>query len=128
MPVTAVDLFRTGQADHLANLGTAEHTHLEPDVRLPPEVPEETLEVGIIGMVYREAPFLIGPHQRVLRHKTYFECPDCGRQTGKVKGEHNFSYLKRQECPKLEEQSTASGPSPFLTVRDSGGTGSAYFL
>eukprot|EP00971_Amphidinium_carterae_P097120 1922085-Amphidinium_carterae.1 len=33
--------------------------------RFPPEIPD----VGIIGMTLRH---LIGPHQRVVRHKTYF--------------------------------------------------------
>eukprot|EP00971_Amphidinium_carterae_P165027 3271388-Amphidinium_carterae.1 len=41
---------------------------LEPWVRLPPKVLEETPEVGIVGMAFPAAPFLIGPHQRVVRH------------------------------------------------------------
>eukprot|EP00971_Amphidinium_carterae_P224845 4460539-Amphidinium_carterae.1 len=34
-------------------------------VRLPHEVPKETPELRIIGMVFPEAPFFIGPHLRV---------------------------------------------------------------
>eukprot|EP00971_Amphidinium_carterae_P001505 30139-Amphidinium_carterae.1 len=33
----------------------------------------------------------------------YLHCLDCCRQTGKVKGEYNFSYLKRQDCHKLKK-------------------------
>eukprot|EP00971_Amphidinium_carterae_P020590 405733-Amphidinium_carterae.1 len=32
----------------------------------------------------------IGPHQRLVRHEADLQCLDCGRQTGKVKGEYNF--------------------------------------
>eukprot|EP00971_Amphidinium_carterae_P131138 2597733-Amphidinium_carterae.1 len=87
--VSAEDLFGDGQADRLANLGTAEHAPLEPAtswtywadfankvfrfwrlvgplLRQRPE--SEPPEVGIIGMAFPEMPFLIGPHQRVVRH------------------------------------------------------------
>eukprot|EP00971_Amphidinium_carterae_P023794 469064-Amphidinium_carterae.1 len=75
----------------------------KPRVRLPAEVVEETPEVGPRGMVYPEAPFQLGPHLRVVRHETYLRCLDCSRQTGKVKGEYNFSYHYTHECSQEEE-------------------------
>eukprot|EP00971_Amphidinium_carterae_P116143 2301005-Amphidinium_carterae.3 len=107
--IAADDLHGNGQADALANQGTEAHGPTEPDatwthwadfanklrerpedepqVRLPAEVAEETpVVVPTKGMVYLEAP-LLGPHLRVVRHEAFLHCLDCGRQTGKVKGE-----------------------------------------
>eukprot|EP00971_Amphidinium_carterae_P222973 4424390-Amphidinium_carterae.4 len=72
-------------------------------VRLPPVVPAVAPDAGIIGMVFPEAPFVFGPHQRAVHHAAYLHCFDCGRQTGKVKGEYNFLHLKRQDCSKLKK-------------------------
>eukprot|EP00971_Amphidinium_carterae_P265628 5269884-Amphidinium_carterae.1 len=96
------DFHGKGQADRLANLDTAEHAPLEsttswvywadfankvfhfwrlvgpllrerldtaPRVRLPPELPEVT-----------RAPFLVGHHHSIVRHATYLQRLDCGRQ------------------------------------------------
>eukprot|EP00971_Amphidinium_carterae_P016736 330265-Amphidinium_carterae.1 len=60
-------------------------------------------------------------------------CLDCGRQTGKVKGNYNFSYLKRLDCHKLKKKTKVkSGLPAFLapevrwsglgSVRPDGGT------
>eukprot|EP00971_Amphidinium_carterae_P340206 6478411-Amphidinium_carterae.3 len=51
----------------------------------------------IRGQVFPETPFQIGPHQPVVRHSTFLQCLDCGRQTGKVKGDCNFAYLNGQD-------------------------------
>eukprot|EP00971_Amphidinium_carterae_P178501 3541278-Amphidinium_carterae.1 len=37
----------------------------------------------------------------VARHAAFLQHLECGRQTGKVKGEYPFSYLKGQDCRKL---------------------------
>eukprot|EP00971_Amphidinium_carterae_P022544 444625-Amphidinium_carterae.1 len=57
-------------------------------------------DAGIIGMVFPVAPSIFGPHQLVVRHAVYLRCLDCGQQTGKVKGEYNFSY----PCRKLKKK------------------------
>eukprot|EP00971_Amphidinium_carterae_P072436 1432813-Amphidinium_carterae.1 len=55
-------------------------------------------------MVYPEAPFQLGQHIRVVRHKDFLQCLGCTRQTGKVKGNYNFAYLTRQSCRKLKKK------------------------
>eukprot|EP00971_Amphidinium_carterae_P010409 205501-Amphidinium_carterae.1 len=86
-----------------------ERLESEPWVRLLPEVPEKVSEV-------------------VIRHDTYLHCLDRGRQTGTVKGEYNFSYLKRQACRKLKKNQgetcwifSAGGPEyrpPWSTFKN----------
>eukprot|EP00971_Amphidinium_carterae_P238656 4737579-Amphidinium_carterae.1 len=41
---------------------------------------------------------------RVVTYTTFARCLDCHRQTGKVKGKFNFSYLRRQECRPLKKR------------------------
>eukprot|EP00971_Amphidinium_carterae_P233243 4629533-Amphidinium_carterae.1 len=108
--VIATDLHGNGQADLFANQGTVAHGPLAPDddseprIRLPAETPAENpADTGIVGMVFPAAPLKLGPHLRVIRHAED-QCLECGRQTGKVKGEYNFSYLKRQDCRKLNKK------------------------
>eukprot|EP00971_Amphidinium_carterae_P287277 5702628-Amphidinium_carterae.3 len=48
----------------------------EPRVRPPTVVPEEAPDAGIIGMVFPEAPFVLGPNQRVVRRAVYLQCLD----------------------------------------------------
>eukprot|EP00971_Amphidinium_carterae_P136541 2705404-Amphidinium_carterae.1 len=56
------------------------------------------------------------PHQRVVRHAAYLHCLDCGRRAGKAKGEYNFSYLKRQDCRKLQKTKVKLRPAGFLAL------------
>eukprot|EP00971_Amphidinium_carterae_P140629 2786922-Amphidinium_carterae.1 len=39
-----------------------------------------------------------GPCKRVVEYNEFVRCLVCFRQTGKVKGKFNYSYLKRKEC------------------------------
>eukprot|EP00971_Amphidinium_carterae_P078713 1557235-Amphidinium_carterae.1 len=41
-----------------------ERLETEPRVRLPAETPAEEADVGIVGMLYPEAPFHLGPRIR----------------------------------------------------------------
>eukprot|EP00971_Amphidinium_carterae_P166768 3304713-Amphidinium_carterae.2 len=84
--------------------GLTLRTRYEPRVKLLAEPAVEAPEVPIKGQVVPEAPFQIGPHQRVVRHETFIQCLDCGRQTGKVKGEYNFAYLNSQDCRKFKKK------------------------
>eukprot|EP00971_Amphidinium_carterae_P274226 5442339-Amphidinium_carterae.1 len=123
--VTAEDHHGNGQADVLANQGTAAHGPLDPDatwtrwadfadkvyhfwrlvgrkfvsdLKLSLATPaEDASDTGIVGMAFLEAPFQLEVRQKVVRHAAFLYCLDCGRQTGKVKGEYNFSYIKRQD-------------------------------
>eukprot|EP00971_Amphidinium_carterae_P230339 4571272-Amphidinium_carterae.1 len=67
-------------------------------------------------MVFPEAPFQLGPHQRVVRHAIFLRCLNCGRQAGKVKGEYNFFYLKRQDCRQLKRKKVKVRPAGFLAL------------
>eukprot|EP00971_Amphidinium_carterae_P179394 3558302-Amphidinium_carterae.1 len=85
----------------------------EPRVRLPAEVAEEKPDVGPKGMVYPEAPFQLGPHLHVVRHEVFLQCLDCGRQTGKVKGKLNLTYLNNQDCRPLKKKQVKKRPTGF---------------
>eukprot|EP00971_Amphidinium_carterae_P225273 4468298-Amphidinium_carterae.1 len=50
-----------------------------------------------------KAPHEVVPHKRVVEYNDFAHCLVCFRQTGKVKGRFNYSYLKRQECRPLRK-------------------------
>eukprot|EP00971_Amphidinium_carterae_P075942 1500450-Amphidinium_carterae.1 len=75
-------------------------------------------DVRIKGDVFPEAPFRIGPHMHVVRHETFIQCRDCGRQTGKVRGDYNFAYRNRQNCRQLKKKTVKVGPSRFAVAQD----------
>eukprot|EP00971_Amphidinium_carterae_P091037 1801998-Amphidinium_carterae.1 len=58
----------------------------------------------MVGKDFPGAPFKLGLHLCVVRHAAFLQCLDCGCETGKVKGEYNFFYLKRQDCRKLKKK------------------------
>eukprot|EP00971_Amphidinium_carterae_P158345 3139011-Amphidinium_carterae.1 len=53
--------------------------------------------------MFPRAPCEVGPHKRVVEYDEFVRCLDCCRQTGKVRGKFNYSYLKRQECWQLSK-------------------------
>eukprot|EP00971_Amphidinium_carterae_P318865 6338410-Amphidinium_carterae.1 len=75
---------------------------MKPRVSVPAETLVEETDIGIVGMVFPEASFQLGPHQRVVRHAAFLQCLDCGRQTRKVKVENICAYRKRQDCNQLK--------------------------
>eukprot|EP00971_Amphidinium_carterae_P259269 5144569-Amphidinium_carterae.1 len=93
--VTAAHIHGNGQADLVANqlapdanwVRWADFAYKRPDseprVGLPAEVPAENpADSGIVGMVFPEAPFQLGPHSRVARHAAFLQCLKCGREKG----------------------------------------------
>eukprot|EP00971_Amphidinium_carterae_P316555 6292638-Amphidinium_carterae.1 len=85
-----------------------------PRVKLPPPVEEEVDVIGLVGPVEHntQAPHVEGPHRRVVNYNTFARRLDCHRQTGKVKGKFNFSYLKGQECRPLKKHFRARQDPP----------------
>eukprot|EP00971_Amphidinium_carterae_P317194 6305928-Amphidinium_carterae.1 len=59
-------------------------------VRLPAAPVEDPADIVIVGMVFHNAPFKLGPRLRVVRHAAFLQRLECSHQTGKVKGEYNF--------------------------------------
>eukprot|EP00971_Amphidinium_carterae_P105857 2096458-Amphidinium_carterae.1 len=62
-------------ADVAANNGTRDVR-----VRLPALEPEPPVVVAVELVALPAAPFVVGPHQRVVEHETYAICLDCSRQ------------------------------------------------
>eukprot|EP00971_Amphidinium_carterae_P056687 1120680-Amphidinium_carterae.1 len=68
-------------------------------------------------MVFPEAPFHTGPHHGTCGPPCKLQCFECGRQTGKVKGEYNFSYLKRQKGRRLKKKKVKVRPAGILAPK-----------
>eukprot|EP00971_Amphidinium_carterae_P095966 1899201-Amphidinium_carterae.1 len=77
-----------------------------PRVRLPAPEREPVVLESAKKAEFPAAPFVIGPHQRVVEHETYAIWPDCERHDGVHTGRSCFNYhaLKGRPCIPLKIQ------------------------
>eukprot|EP00971_Amphidinium_carterae_P327128 6458302-Amphidinium_carterae.2 len=80
-----------------------------PRVRLLAPEPEPEVVASAKKAVFPAAPFVIGPHQRVVEHETYAICLDCQWHVRVHTGQSCFNYhaLKGRPCVPLKRKKGA---------------------
>eukprot|EP00971_Amphidinium_carterae_P193366 3837126-Amphidinium_carterae.1 len=121
--VDRVDLQGNHKADVAANNGTREHVPFEPSeewkqwgtvcqplqsfwLLVGPKLrirPEKWPPGGVELAVLPAAPFVVGPHQRVVEHETYDVCLNCSRHVGIHTGRKCFNYGGSPPRPELAD-------------------------